>query len=270
MQNAALKTTPHTFTEFTGIEYLLIDIAGNYGLDKKNWDERIDWTLSYEPQLMKMIRMTEEDPSYTSPFLEEADEPAMFYAGVKALEAARQGKPTGYPISLDATASGMQILAIMSGCAKSAAACNVIPSSEFYDNRENAYTLLYDVMKGKVSNPADVSAADSKDSIMTSLYGSTAVPKKYFGTGDMLKAFYDTLEQEIPGAWSLNIGLKNLWQPNALSHDWVLPDNFHVHVKEMNMKRVNAHFLGQPTPIQVKVNQGAKEGLSLCPNVTHS
>ena len=31
---------------FNKEQYLLIDVANNYGLDKLSWNERIDWTKS--------------------------------------------------------------------------------------------------------------------------------------------------------------------------------------------------------------------------------
>lgn len=105
---------------------------------------------------------------------------------------------------------------------------------------------------------------------MTSLYGSTAVPKKHFGRGKLLNIFYHTLEECIPGAWALNLGLQNLWQAHAPSHDWVLPDNFHVHVKEMNPQQHFVQFRDGPVAVEITMNQGTKDGLSLCPNIVHS
>lgn len=81
-----------TFQSFSGKEYLKIDIANNYGLDKLDWNDRIKWFDENQKDL-KSLQKT-------------AAEPALFYAGVQAWAASQNGKPSGYPISLDATCSG--------------------------------------------------------------------------------------------------------------------------------------------------------------------
>lgn len=80
------------FQKFTGKQYLQIDIANNFGLDKKNWNQRLAWFQENEDNLENLIK--------------QADEPALFYAGVQAWRATQRGEATGYPISLDATSSG--------------------------------------------------------------------------------------------------------------------------------------------------------------------
>lgn len=77
---------------FTAKEYLKIDIANSFGLDKTTWDERINWFDQNENNLFDLLA--------------SADEPAMFFAGISAWFDVKEGKPSGYPISLDATASG--------------------------------------------------------------------------------------------------------------------------------------------------------------------
>jgi len=80
------------FQEFTARQYLKIDIANNFGLDKKLWEERIEWFDTHEHCLEQMIR--------------QADEPALYFAGVQAYREVQQGNPIGYPITLDGCSSG--------------------------------------------------------------------------------------------------------------------------------------------------------------------
>lgn len=40
-----------TMQLFTGKQYLQIDIANNYGLDKEDWDDRLDWFAQAEGNL---------------------------------------------------------------------------------------------------------------------------------------------------------------------------------------------------------------------------
>ncbi len=237
---------------FTGIDYLKIDIASNFGLDKEDWDTRIAWVDAHEADLEKK--------------LQEAEEPALYYAGVQAYRKTQKGKPTGYPVSLDAASSGLQILACLTGCEDSARLCGVVSTG----HREDAYTVIYQAMCQQISDTAKIERKDTKKAIMTSLYSSTAEPKRIFGEGALLDVFYETMETMAPGAWQLNQALKDLWQPKALSHDWVLPDNFHVHVKVTDNVTKFVQFLNRPIQVTIKVNQGTEEGRSLGPNVVHS
>mgnify|MGYP001552800247 FL=1 len=45
---------------FTGLEYLYIDIANQYGLDKENWDTRIHWTKDNEPDLEIQVHLADD------------------------------------------------------------------------------------------------------------------------------------------------------------------------------------------------------------------
>jgi len=134
---------------FTPTEYLMIDIAGNFGLDKESWTDRISWFQTNEPLLKNLI--------------DQAEEPALYYAGVQAYRTASQGKPISYPISLDATASGAQILAILVGCSKSASLCNVISTGD----REDLYTNIYEIMCARLGTVSKIDRADVKQAIMT-------------------------------------------------------------------------------------------------------
>lgn len=240
------------FQTFTGKEYLKIDIANNYGLDKLSWDDRITWFDLHEQSLETLLN--------------QAAEPALYYAGVKAWREVQQGLPIGYMISLDATSSGLQILAALTGDRSAAQLCNVVDTGQ----REDAYTAIYQAMVLQIQDTAKISRDDVKKAIMTSLYSSTAVPKRVFGEGALLSTFYDTMKFYAPAAWELNETMLALWNPDALAHSWVLPDNFHAYIKVMDTVVDIAHFDNKPYDITYKVNRPMPEGRSLGANMVHS
>ena len=191
----------------------------------------------------------------------------MFTAGIRAYEDYKQNKPSGYAISLDACSSGLQILACLSDCEKSALNCGVISTG----NREDAYKNLYNKMKESSQTIKDnIKHKDIKQAIMTALYNSEEEPRKVCGEGEALDVFYKTLETEIPGAWELNMFIRELWNPKAYSYDWVLPDNFHVHIPVEDFEWYSFNFNDELHTIKVKTNKPSKTGRSLGANITHS
>lgn len=241
----------------TGIDYLKIDIASNFGLDKKTWNERVEWYDANEGNLYNLV--------------ERAETPALFYAGIKAIEKAKAGQASGYPISLDATSSGLQILACLTGDRKAAELCNVLNfSEEGVNQRRDGYTVIYNAMVNRIGEEGKIKRDDVKRAIMTALYGSEAVPKEVFGEGLLLSIFEDTMATMAPAAWGLNKAYLTMWNPEAWCNSWVLPDNFHVHVKVMAPEVETVHFLNEPIDIQRYVNKPVEEGRSLGANTTHS
>lgn len=237
----------------TAIEYLKVDIANNFDgdLDKKNWNDRIAW-FDQQDDLEELVT--------------SAEDPALFYAGVKAYRAALAGEPSGYPISLDACSSGLQLLAVLIGCETSAKLCGVKSTGQ----REDAYTNVYNAMCQAIDEPGKISRDNCKSAIMTALYGSKAQPKKIFGVGELYQAFLMTMETQAPGVWELNKAIGELWQSEAYSHDWTLPDNYHVHVKVMEKHQDTIQFLNRPETVTIKINTPTVEGRSLQANTTHS
>lgn len=240
------------FQEFTGLQYLKIDIANSFGLDKMSWDFRLQWFDDNEANLATLI--------------DQAKEPALFYAGIKAYYDVLKGLPIGYMASLDATSSGLQLLACLTGDRLAAQICNVVDSGQ----RENAYEVIYNEMCHRIGDTAKISAEQAKQAVMTSLYGSKAVPKQVFGEGELLTVFYDTMQDLAPAAWELNEAFLTLWDSKAYKHSWTLPDNYHVHVKVMDQVRETVHFLNEPFDVYYQVNMPTESGRSLGANTIHS
>ena len=240
---------------FNANEYLKIDVANAFGLDKEDWDVRISWFNAHQHELEKLQK--------------QAESPALFFAGVQAFRENQEGKAIGYPIGLDATASGIQLLSVLMGCRTSAQACNVVnhPSG----HRQDVYTSNYQVMCGKIGDTAKIERKDTKQALMTAMYNSKAVPRQVFGEGsELLRIFYETVKETLPGAWELNEAMLGTWRPTNLSHDWVLPDNFHVKVKVMNVRKRNVHFMNQPHEVRYVVNEPMEDGRSNGANMIHS
>lgn len=254
------------FQTFTGKEYLKIDIANNYGQDKKKWRERISWFDENQDKLEDLIK--------------DAEEPALFFAGVQAWRQVERGEPIGYPVSLDATSSGLQLLACLTGDRKAAELCNVVDfvnqqggldfSPEAEAERRDGYTVIYNYMTNLIGEKSKIAREDVKQAIMTSLYGSEAVPKEVFGEGNLLAIFHEVMSDLAPGAWELNKAFLSMWNPNATIYEWTMPDNFHVKTKVMDTVKNTIHFLNAPYEVLTKVNQAKDEGRSLGANSTHS
>ena len=238
--------------QFTAREYLQIDIANNFGLDTLSWDDRLQWFKDNEDKLDSLLN--------------QAKEPALFFAGVKAWRQVLNGEAIGYPISLDATASGFQILACLTGDRQAAELCNVVNTG----NRLDAYTVIYESMMEAIGGECNLDRKQTKRAVMTSLYASEAVPREVFGEGALLGLFYETMEQRAPRVWAINNLFKNLWNPLATHHKWVLPDNFHVQIKIMGNVYEQVQFAGNDFEVIRKVNMPQPEGRSLGANVTHS
>lgn len=249
-----------TFQTFTGAQYLKIDIANNFGkdgqgraLDKLTWNERIEWFDAHEHELDSLVA--------------KAENPALFYAGIQAWKAYKAKEPSGYPISLDATSSGLQILACLLGDRKAASLCNVVDTGK----REDAYTLVYEWMLQRLGGQIHLDRDPVKKAIMCSLYGSQKVPKDVFGsTEGLLELFFEAIGTLAPGVWQLNTAFLGMWNPQALSYHWTLPDNFHVHTKVMSIVTEEVKYEDSLYDITHKENLPQKEGRSLGANITHS
>lgn len=242
---------------FTAREYLKIDIANNFGLDKDDWDDRIAWFDKNQENLHNLVQ--------------SADEPALFYAGVKAWEDVQTAKPIGYPVALDATSSGLQLLACLTGDRQAAELCNVVPYRENGKvKRRDAYTVVYKLMLNTLGESGRIKRDDCKQAIMTALYGSEAMPKEVFGEGILLKVFENTMADVAPAVWDLNKFWLQCGNPDADAYLWIMPDNFHTHIKVMVPEIQTVHFMNAPYDILRMVQGKEEKTRMLSANTTHS
>lgn len=212
-------------TKFTPLQYIKIAIANAYGLDKSTWKERIDFTD-------KILSDTSIEPSER---MNKAKEPLLFIKALKAYEDAINGTPTGYMMNLDSTCSGIQIMAVLSGCHKTAKATNLINTGKV----ESAYQNVADIF-GKTLE-------ECKYPVMTHFYNSIEVPKREFGI-ENYPMFVHAVKTALPGAEEVKNDIQSCWEP-ALSYTWTLPDGHVAHVKSLEAtdKRIEIDELDHAT-----------------------
>jgi DNA-directed RNA polymerase len=186
---------------FTGREYLLIDIANCFGLDRTLWDERIQWAEDNHPALEYLDV--------------DAKHPILYRKAVRALRVVDRNEPTNHIMGLDATASGPQMMACLSGCHKTAYEVNLLDSGERKDLYESvAHYMDMDFDRDKLKIP-----------IMTTFYGSTAQPKAIFGDGSPeLQMYYEVLNKRLTGAMRVLNVIQQFWDSLSPYHEWTLPD----------------------------------------------
>ena len=122
---------------FEGKEWLAFQVATTYGLDKKTMRERLDWVSSNH----ELITLIAEDPIGRLSDWESADEPWQFLAACDEYYHCViicDRDTTSQPIAVDATCSGLQILAGLARDASTAKYVNVTPS----DQPQDAYKAV--------------------------------------------------------------------------------------------------------------------------------
>lgn len=241
---------------FTAWQYLLIDCANQFGLDKELFESRILWAETHLHRLEELV--------------DQADNKPLFLKTVMAIRDAQAGKPIGHATGFDACCSGMQIMSTLTGCVSGATATGLVDPNR----RADAYTETTDTMASQMGNGFVIDRKDVKSAVMTSFYGSRATPKEIFGEDTPeLEGFYKAINTIAPGAWGLLQDLLASWQPFALVHEWTLPDGYLARVKVMEMveSRLEVDELDHATfAYTYGENRGQESGLSNVANVVHS
>jgi DNA-directed RNA polymerase len=140
-------------TEFSGWQYLLIDVANQYGHDKMLFEERIKWAEENLDQLESLVDQAETKPLYMK--------------GVQAIRKAQKGIPTGHLIGFDACCSGVQIMSAITGCIAGATATGLVDPNV----RADAYSTMTETMNELLHSQGitvDVSRQHAKEATMTS------------------------------------------------------------------------------------------------------
>lgn len=239
---------------FTGIQYVKIDIANQFGLDRLPWKERLWWVDDNRPDLPALAKNAKHELGYMK--------------ALRALDKGERGIETNHIMGLDATASGLQIMAAMSGCHNSAKAVNLIDTGQ----RECIYSSVAQHMSTRMN--LEVTRDMVKRPVMTFFYGSEAVPQQIFGEGtDALAVFYKVLATTLRGPYELMQLIQEFWDSKAEKYVWAMPDGHVCHVPvtstiDKPIEIDEANHLRFTYRAEVMAPQ--VKGKSLAANIVHS
>lgn len=201
--------------QFSGLQYQYIDLANHLGHDRTDWDTRLE------------IGQDTYHSTSRDSIINSAKYPILARKAVRAINLTHKKQPCNIPVMFDATASGLQILAVLTGCERTAMHTNLINTND----RQCAYQNMSEAMTD-LGYPIDRDGI--KPATMTFFYASQAEPEKIFGRGTLaLELFYQTLYEELPGATQAMYEMLAWWNNKATFHRWELPDGHVAHVPVM-------------------------------------
>ena len=272
--------------------WLRFSVATTYGLDKSTMDDRQDWTLNNHD----LIKRVATDPIGNLSDWEAADEPWQFLAACEEYYMTCLACKRNYTrnfVAIDATCSGLQILAGLARDKSTAKLVNVYPS----DKPQDAYKVIADTAKPNI--PEGIrpfcDRKMTKRTVMTVPYNA----KPYSNRGyirDALKekgveidkedlsatvqAVRDAMNVIVPGPMKVMKWIEkevaNAIDRGLQELQWVTPSGFVVTQKLMKpqVETIELQLLGR---CQIKVATGegdivdkAHHKNATAPNLIHS
>lgn len=244
-----------------GLENLYIDLANNLGLDKMDYEDRID--------LAKKFRARELPLEH---FNVEQDEMPKLVGSMSAIKQAINGNPIGWVTQFDATASGVAINALLSGEEDLIHATNLMSDP----HRQDAYTYIFNQFKAECGVYQNITRNDLKQVIMCMGYGSKAKPKEILGP-ELAKKFKGWVKKRFPKWQTLLECYKE--SANECGKDtWLAPDGFEVVIPKGEDQRYTFYLtnhLGNEIKSELfiwtdKSNKDYTNDRPMLANVTHS
>jgi len=272
-------------------EWLAFQAATTFGLDKATMAERLEWVRNNHDLITKVAI----DPIGNLSEWEDVEEPWQFMASCHELYhccIACDKQTTGLMVAVDATCSGLQILAGLAKDQSTASLVNVCPS----DKPSDAYKAVAEEAKKYL--PTELhpwcTRRTSKRTVMTIPYNATKssswtyvrealVEQGFEPTKDqvtmVVNAIYLSMDAIVPGPMRVMRWIKTQvgqYIRSGADHiEWTTPSGFVVNQKR-NKKEVQCmklQLMGS-TKVTVSVGEGdpcpTRHKSSTAPNLIHS
>jgi len=271
--------------------WLSFQVATTYGLDKATLEDRHQWVS----ENIDLITKVATDPEGYLPLWEEVDEPWQFMAACHEYYhccIAKDKLTTGLMVAVDATCSGLQILAGLARDKSTAELVNVVPSNKPSD----AYKAVAEQAKEFLPTYMHrwMNRAVCKRTVMTIPYNATKdSSRKYIREAlleegidptkdeltQVVNSVYSSMDTIVPGPMQVMRWIKKhvgqYIRNGATEVEWVTPSGFVVNQRrdDIETERMELQLLGRT---QVRLPTGKtspspnKHKSSTAPNYIHS
>ena len=255
------------FEDMSPFDILLVVFANHFGLDKENWNKRLEWSIN-NLDTFKECKYNKEP---LKSIIKNAEEPILLKKAIMSYRIAMKGDAIGLQVYFDATASFSQIASVLLGNEKEMQISNVI--SNLANKRIDPYMVVAEEFSPEwfqeEPKPHEIRKAVKKP-IMTSSYNSTLIPKTTFKE-EYLDKFYDIMEKKLPASTKMKKLINKCYGKGRKFHELVMPDGaicYMPSIKKIN-KKVKIDGLDEAIMFTTNVNMSdIGNSRSLSPNTT--
>lgn len=287
-----IRFADESFMDEEAERWIRFQVATTFGLDKETLDERLSWTYRSEHE----IELIATDPIGNLHLWEGAEEPFQFLAACEEFYACvikRDRISTGLPIAIDATCSGLQILAGLAKDKSTAELVNVLPS----DKPQDAYKVIAETSKPNIPLKLrpDWDRKCTKRTVMTIPYNAKPFSNRSYirealkdkelevdkeELTQTVNAVRDAMNVIVPGPmrvmkW-IETEVSKAIKRGATEIKWITPSGFIVNqqIFKKEFERITLQVLGQ---CNMRVSTGdtqtvdkARHKAATAPNLIHS
>ena len=275
-----------------GMDWIKFQLATTYGLDKATMQERLEWIDNYQNRAL--VERVWKDPIGNIADWENADEPWLFLAACNEwYELYYEHKfETHLPVAVDATCSGLQILAGLAKDASTARMVNVIGSNKPQDAYATIASRSIEAIPDRLKPYWDRKV--TKRCVMTIPYNAKPFSNRSYirdafkdkgvdvdkeELTQCVKAVRAAMNEVVPGAMNvmrwIEKEVSRYIKSGADQVSWVTPSGFPVNQRLMKkdtkiiqtqlMGRCMVHVAGREKGVDLKHHKNAT-----APNLIHS
>lgn len=262
-----------------GVLNLEMDIMNLVGLDKVTFSHKQeafelmkDDILSIDSKSIKSITSNGVE------ILREADKPIRLISAIRAYKDALDGKPIGWLSSIDSTASGSQLAALLTRDELAAKYTNLSSEDFRYDIYTEVAREWYKIMYGTERFPTNISFMCNrrrfKEAVMISGYNGKLTIESNFPDDRERKCFSEAINSVCRGMQELTKIVNQAYLDNSEKTymAWRMPDDFNIIIPQeksswMMVKEPLYSFTLKYYKHASSVNENKR---SLMPNFIHS